>query len=119
MKKFLLLALLLTAITLPARAEQPAAEEYRQMFRSGTFFVEYQMSVPNKVATTFNGTRIRSPKFTLAGLDGNAHGANHIIQGTVINMGNGVISDDLNRNEFITGKTSGIAIETHLRIHFK
>ncbi|MBR2518855.1 MAG: hypothetical protein IKE46_03590 [Selenomonadaceae bacterium] len=42
MKKFLLLALLLTAINLSASAEQPAAEEYRQMFRSGNFYVEYQ-----------------------------------------------------------------------------
>lgn len=66
MKKFLLLALLLTAITLPARAEQPAAEEYRQMFRSGNFYVEYQMSVTNSA-----NQKLHSPIFTLAGRDGN------------------------------------------------
>ena len=42
MKNFLLLVLILSAVTLPVRAEQPAAEEYRQMFRSGNFYVEYQ-----------------------------------------------------------------------------
>ena len=53
MKKFLLLVLILTAITLPANAEQPAAEEYRQMFRSGNFYVEYQMFLPTKVNVMF------------------------------------------------------------------
>ena len=58
--------------------------------------------------------QIISPAITSA--IGNAHGADYIIQGTIINMGNGVSSDTLNRNEFITGKTSGIAIETDLRV---
>ena len=71
MKKFLLLVLILSAVTLPVRAEQSAAEEYRQMFRSGNFYVEYQFSVPNKVTNAFVGSKIRSPKFTLAGQDGN------------------------------------------------
>ncbi|MBR1646665.1 MAG: hypothetical protein IJ685_07790 [Selenomonadaceae bacterium] len=73
MKKFLLLVLILTAITLPANAEQPAAEEYRQMFRSGNFYVEYQMFLPTKVKVNalFQEKRIDSPKFTLAGQNGN------------------------------------------------
>ena len=43
MKKFLVVALLLSALALPVSAEQPAAEQYRQMFSSGNFYVEYQM----------------------------------------------------------------------------
>lgn len=43
MKRFLVLTLLLTALILPVAAEQPAAEEYRQMFRSGNFYVEYKI----------------------------------------------------------------------------
>lgn len=72
MKKFLMLALLLTAINLSASAEQPAAEEYRQMFRSGNFYVEYKIFLPNKI--TVGGIvqkRISSPAFTLAGQNGN------------------------------------------------
>ena len=44
LKKFLILALLLTALTLPANAEQPAVEQYRQMFSSGNFYVEYEIA---------------------------------------------------------------------------
>ena len=61
MKRFLVLALLLTALTLPVSAEQPAAEEYRQMFRSGNFYIEYRMTVFE---------HMHSPTFTLAGQDG-------------------------------------------------
>lgn len=43
MKKFLILTLLLSALTLPVNAEQLAAEQYRQMFASGNFFVEYEV----------------------------------------------------------------------------
>ena len=43
MKKVLIVTLLLMALVLPASAEQPAAEQYRQMFASGNFYVEYQM----------------------------------------------------------------------------
>ncbi len=71
MKKFLLLVLILTAVTLPVRAEQSAAEEYRQMFRSGNFYVEYRFIVPNKLTNAFVGSKISSPKFTLAGQNGN------------------------------------------------
>lgn len=71
MKKFLLLVIMLTAVTLPVRAEQSAAEEYRQMFRSGNFYVEYRFIVPNKLTNAFVGSKITSPKFTLAGQDGN------------------------------------------------
>lgn len=70
MKKFLLLVLILTAVTLPVRAEQSAAEEYRQMFRSGNFYVEYRFIVPNKLTNAFVGSKISSPKFTLAGQNG-------------------------------------------------
>lgn len=44
MKKFLILTLFLTLLTLSVSAEQPAAEQYRQMFASGNFHIEYQMS---------------------------------------------------------------------------
>ena len=67
MKKFLLLVLIFTAVTLPVRAEQSVAEEYRQMFRSGNFYVEYQMFLDNP----YSKQRIASPKFTLAGQNGN------------------------------------------------
>ena len=43
MRKFLFVALLVWAVTLPASAEQPAAEQYRQMFASGNFYVEYHV----------------------------------------------------------------------------
>ena len=42
-KKFLILTLLFVAFALPVSAEQPAAEQYRQMFASGNFFVEYEV----------------------------------------------------------------------------
>ena len=44
MKKFLIVALLLSALALPVSAEQPAAEQYRQMFSSGNFYVEYEVA---------------------------------------------------------------------------
>lgn len=48
---------------------------------------------------------------------GNAHGADYIIQGTIINMGNGSWGDVSYRaNDPIAAKTSGIAIETDLRV---
>ena len=70
MKKFLLLVLIFTAVTLPVRAEQSAAEEYRQMFQAGNFYVEYRFIVPNKLTNAFVGSKITSPKFTLAGQNG-------------------------------------------------
>ena len=44
MKKFLIVTLLLMALALPASAEQTAAEQYRQMFASGNFYVEYEVA---------------------------------------------------------------------------
>lgn len=44
MKKFLILTVLLVAFALPVSAEQPAAEQYRQMFASGNFYVEYEVA---------------------------------------------------------------------------
>lgn len=44
MKNFLILTLLFAALTLPANAEQPAAEQYRQMFASGNFYLEYEVA---------------------------------------------------------------------------
>lgn len=44
MKKIFILILLFTAFTLPVSAEQPAAEQYRQMFASGNFYVEYEVA---------------------------------------------------------------------------
>ena len=44
MKKVLIVTLLLMALALPASAEQPAAEQYRQMFASGNFYVEYEVA---------------------------------------------------------------------------
>lgn len=44
MKKFLILTFLLTVLTLPVYAEQPVAEQYRQMFASGNFYVEYEVA---------------------------------------------------------------------------
>ena len=44
MKNFLILTVLLTALALPVSAEQPAAEQYRQMFASGNFYVEYEVA---------------------------------------------------------------------------
>lgn len=48
MKKIFILILLFTAFTLPVSAEQPAAEQYRQMFASGNFYVEYRVADKNK-----------------------------------------------------------------------
>lgn len=44
MRKFLIVMLLLSALTSPVSAEQPAAEQYRQMFASGNFYVEYEVA---------------------------------------------------------------------------
>lgn len=44
MKKFLIITLLFVAFALPVFAEQPAAEQYRQMFSSGNFYLEYEVA---------------------------------------------------------------------------
>ena len=43
MKKIAALAMALSMLTATAWAEQPKAEEYRQMMSSGTYYVEYEM----------------------------------------------------------------------------
>lgn len=58
MKKFLLLTLILATITLPASAEQPAAEKYRQMFNSGNFYVEYDDKNVKRIVAEENGRRM-------------------------------------------------------------
>lgn len=58
--------------------------------------------------------QIISPSITSA--IGNAHGAQYLIQGTVINMGNGTWGDIDNPSKEISAKTSGIAIQTDLRV---
>lgn len=71
MRKFLILTLLLTALTLPASAEQPAAEEYRQMFRSGNFYVECQMFRPGVGGGwIIGGDKFSSVKMVFAGQNG-------------------------------------------------
>ena len=49
-----------------ADAEQPAAEQYRQMFKSGNFYVEYQMSKPIAVSRDM----LQTPVMTSAGKNG-------------------------------------------------
>lgn len=53
MKKFLIATLLLSVLALPASAEQPAAEQYRQMFASGNFYVEYRVADKDKQLIDF------------------------------------------------------------------
>ena len=57
--------------------------------------------------------QIVSPSITSA--IGNAHGAQYLIQGNIINMGNGV-EDKLYNSSAFGSKTSGIAIQTDLRV---
>ncbi|WP_407398491.1 hypothetical protein [Anaerovibrio sp.] len=42
-KKISVVMLLMSALNMPVHAEQPAAEEYRQMFQSGTYYLEYSI----------------------------------------------------------------------------
>lgn len=63
MKKFLILTLLFVAFVLPVSAEQPAAEQYRQMFASGNFYVECRIirsdvKSANMVFAGQNGNRM-------------------------------------------------------------
>lgn len=68
MKKFLILTLLFATLSLPANAEQPAAEEYRQMFSSGNFYLEYRMYF--EFAKDISGRRIGSANLVSAGKNG-------------------------------------------------
>ena len=43
MKKIAALAMALSLMTATAWAEQPKAEEYKQIMSSGTYYVEYEM----------------------------------------------------------------------------
>ena len=60
----IILALSAVTVSSNVSAEQPAAEEYRQMFRSGTFYVEYQISRKS------GGHTFKSGNMVLAGQDG-------------------------------------------------
>lgn len=72
MKKFLILTLLFTAFVLPVSAEQPAAEQYRQMFSSGNFYVECQIFGDTEIKWGFGRPKkATSPKLIYAGKNGN------------------------------------------------
>ena len=72
MKKFLILTLLFVIITLPVSAEQPAAEQYRQMFSSGNFYVECQMFGDAEIKWGFGRPKkATSAKLIYAGKNGN------------------------------------------------
>jgi hypothetical protein len=58
MRKFLIVTLLLAALSLPASAEQPAAEQYRQMFASGNFYVEYEVADKSGYWSNLSARRI-------------------------------------------------------------
>ena len=60
MKKFLLtLFMLISLMNVDyVFAEQPAAEKYRQMFASGTFYLEYKDSNESKVLAAFDNKRM-------------------------------------------------------------
>lgn len=72
MKKFLILTVLFVAFALPVSAEQPAAEQYRQMFASGNFYVECQMFGDAEIKWGFGRPKKAvSAKLIYAGKDGN------------------------------------------------
>ncbi len=52
-----------------ANAEQPAAEQYRQMFKSGNFYIEYQMFAEMDVPV-LGHYKFNSAKMVLAGQNG-------------------------------------------------
>lgn len=58
MKKFLILTFLLVILTLPADAEQPAAEQYRHILASGNFYVEYDDKNVKRIIAQDNGRRM-------------------------------------------------------------
>ncbi len=51
----------------PAGAEQPAAETYRQMFRSGTFCVEYKDEYTSRILAEENGQRMERTSYNIPG----------------------------------------------------
>ena len=46
-----------------ASAEQPAAEEYRQIFRSGTFYVEYKDAYTSRILAETEGKRMERTSY--------------------------------------------------------
>ena len=62
-KFILLLALSLLFSMNDVFAEQPAAEKYRQMFQSGTFYLEYKDSNESKVLAEFDNKRMERIKY--------------------------------------------------------
>ena len=87
LRKFLMLAAIAMLAVIPSvSAEQAAAEQYRQIFRSGNFYVEYQTvsHLWDKLSKTAGGQKtfraettfvfgqlnMKSDKVTLAGKDG-------------------------------------------------
>lgn len=71
MKKFLIVTLLFATLNLPASAEQPVAEQYRQMFASGNFYVECQMFMAGIKGFLVGSNRRGSVKMIFAGRNGN------------------------------------------------
>ena len=58
-KLFLAGALALSMLTGAAHAEQPAAEEYRRLFNSGTFYLEYRDENLSKTVKEYDSKQIR------------------------------------------------------------
>ena len=66
MKKFFLTLFMLVALMNVSYvfAEQPVADEYRRIFKSGTFFLEYKNDYEVKVLAAFNNKRIERIDYT-------------------------------------------------------
>lgn len=72
MKKFLILTAFFTVLALPVSAENPVAEQYRQMFASGNFYVECQMFGDAEIKWGFSRPKKAvSAKLIYAGKNGN------------------------------------------------
>lgn len=57
-KIFIVLSAIFLIFTKSVFAEQPAAEEYRKIFQSGTFYVEYSDSNETKILAAFDNKRM-------------------------------------------------------------
>ncbi len=66
MKRFLC-TILLGLVSMTAYAEQPAAEQYREMFKSGNFFVEYKDSYSTRVLGGRDTARMERTKYSVGG----------------------------------------------------
>lgn len=58
MKKIAALAMALSMLTVTALAEQPKADEYRQMMYSGTYYIEYEKDSVQKCLAVGDGKRM-------------------------------------------------------------